>query len=249
MNASAQQIALLRNLKGAPLSIIWALLMANMYAPAGSVRALQNRDLETWTGYSDKPVASALGLLHTMGMVAQNGGGGWYLTTAAYQLPLPLWLPDGGGNAPLSEVSRRNSPTLLSSSSSLISMDPEEEETEKRARARKDGEFPTEDNGAVDNSVDKREAIRQLLLRGGVGANSRKMGELLNLDMSVRYVEAHVLERLYQARAHQHNSRQPDYPVGWLINRLLCGDPSPQPRCPSCLQWWEHCYCEDADDE
>lgn len=239
----AQQIALLRNLKGAPISIIWALLMANMYTPPDSVRTLKNSELEMWTGYSDKPISNALDLLHAMGIVSQNSAGGWYPTTAAYQLPLPLWLPNGRGriqDTPLSEASRRNSPTSSSSSSRSIIQE-EEEKKEMRARAGNSPPVPP----PVDNSVDNhKRTIKDLLLRAGVGEKSPKMKQLLAMNLDVKYVEAHVLERLYQARLHDANPIQnPDYPVAWLINKLVCGDPSPAPRCSTCLQNYSYCYC------
>lgn len=232
----AQQIALLRNLKGAPISVIWALLMVNMHTPAGAVYTLKNKELEVWTGYSDKPVSTALDLLHTMGMVAQNQAGGWYLTTAAYQLPLPLWLGDGNGRAPLSESSRRISPTLSSSSSLLTtSMDPEEEERTASARA---AEILRLNPLPVDNSVDNSVPdVRDWLLRGGIGPNSVKMRQLLAEDRSLPYVKAHVLERLYHVRRGEH------FPVGWLINKLECGDAAPPMRCEGCLAPLQSCLC------
>lgn len=246
----AQQIALLRNLKGAPISIIWALLMANMYAPPDSVRTLKNSELEMWTGYSDKPISNALDLLHAMGMVSQNSAGGWYLTTAAYQLPLPLWLPDGRGriqDTPISEASRRNSPTSYSSSSSRSII--QEEEEEKKEKPTRDGNSPPASrppSRPVDNSVDNhKRTIKDLLLRAGVGEKSPKMKQLLAMNLDIKYVEAHVLERLYQARLHEANPKQnPNYPVAWLINKLICADPSPAPRCPTCLQNYSYCYCQ-----
>ena len=63
----------LRSLKGAPLSTLVALHLANTSLP--------NKDLLAWTGYSDKTIAHALDLLHSMGLVVHDGRRlGWSLT-------------------------------------------------------------------------------------------------------------------------------------------------------------------------
>ena len=74
-------VRMVRELKGAPLSIVLALGLA------GGV-AVSNEWLERNTGYSDKPVASALAYLQEHGFVVKVAGG-WKLARAQ-QLPLPI---------------------------------------------------------------------------------------------------------------------------------------------------------------
>lgn len=71
-------IKLLRQLKGAPLSVLLALFWVNQRVTAGW--------LETMTGYTDKPVAHALELLKEYGW-ATRVQGGWMIANAE-QLPL-----------------------------------------------------------------------------------------------------------------------------------------------------------------
>jgi hypothetical protein len=71
-------IKLLRQLKGAPLSVLLALFWAGQRVSAGW--------LETMTGYTDKPVAHALELLKEYGWAARVQGG-WMIANAE-QLPL-----------------------------------------------------------------------------------------------------------------------------------------------------------------
>ena len=219
MNDSASRIQMLRNLQGAPLSIIIALIMAG--------RALLASELEMWTGYSDKTITRGLALLETLRLIAHHGKyDGWSLTAAVHQLPLPLLFSE--------KDNRRNSGYLSSSSSSLI-LGPEEEEESRTRENRRNSDFAAASYPQpVDNDNDAE--VQDWLLRGGVGQNSPKMRELLSLALHPDYVAAHVLERLAQVQAGQ------NYPVGWLINKMLCGDMAPPMRCVDCLQL--DCYCD-----
>lgn len=74
-------IRLVRQLKGAPISVLWALTIARQPVT------------EDWliqvTGYTDKPVRAALGVLVEYGMISRNGRyGGWILAGPELQLPL-----------------------------------------------------------------------------------------------------------------------------------------------------------------
>ena len=73
-------IKLLRQLKGAPLSVMLALFWAG--------QRVSNGWIETVTGYTDKPVASALDLLKEYGWAAKVQGG-WMIANAE-QLPLTV---------------------------------------------------------------------------------------------------------------------------------------------------------------
>lgn len=71
-------IKLLRQLKGAPLAVLMAMLI---------VRSRCSADwLVTVTGYTDKPITQALKLLSAYGWIAKVGGG-WQVS-AGVQLPL-----------------------------------------------------------------------------------------------------------------------------------------------------------------
>lgn len=74
-------VRMVRELKGAPISIVIALSMVNM-------RVTQEW-LERSTGYTDKPVSQALAYLREIGM-ADKTSSGWQLTGEAQQLPLPV---------------------------------------------------------------------------------------------------------------------------------------------------------------
>lgn len=67
---------------------------------------------------------------------------------------------------------------------------------------------------------EKRTAVRQLLHNAGVAWKSAVMFELLDLDLSLDYVQAHIAD-----------SQRQNEPVGWLIQRLRTL--APQPDC-----WW-----------
>ncbi len=74
-------IRMVRELKGAPLSILFALTIVTQW--------VSQAWLERTTGYTDKTIAQALGYLEEIGL-ADHTSAGWQLTGAAKQLPLPL---------------------------------------------------------------------------------------------------------------------------------------------------------------
>lgn len=67
-------------------------------------------------------------------------------------------------------------------------------------------------------------AMAGLLRRAGIGARSPKMAELLALGLDMDYVRRHVEAR------EEALERGEVYPVGWLINKLACGDSAPAVR-------------------
>lgn len=85
-------LQLARQLKGAPLSVMFVLTC---------VQARVSQEfLERHTGYTDKPVSQALEYLRDLGMVDQTRAG-WRLTGAAQQLPMPMVaVEEGAGDAP-----------------------------------------------------------------------------------------------------------------------------------------------------
>ena len=102
-------IKLLRQLKGAPLAVLLAMYWTRMRITA--------EWLVTVTGYTDKPVTSALKLLSAYGWITkvQNG---WQIS-AGVQLPL-------GGGEVVSENFRSGSSSLITDSI-LINREDEEE--------------------------------------------------------------------------------------------------------------------------
>ena len=72
---------ILRALKGAPVSVVLALMMAR--------GGLGVRELQGWTGYSDKPVRAALRVLGELGLVQRHAyHSGWLLTARGRQMVL-----------------------------------------------------------------------------------------------------------------------------------------------------------------
>ncbi len=71
----------LRALRGAPLSILFALFIE------GS--PLLKKHMETLTGYNSDTVQKGVEVLLALGLIAPSGSA-WALTTAAWQLPLPF---------------------------------------------------------------------------------------------------------------------------------------------------------------
>jgi hypothetical protein len=79
-------IRMVRELKGAPLSILFALSVVH--------QRVSQAWLEGVTGYTDKPISSALNYLEEIGL-ADHTSSGWKLTGKAKQLPLPLEISTG----------------------------------------------------------------------------------------------------------------------------------------------------------
>lgn len=233
MNTWAEQMRFVRSIKGAAASILWILLLSG--------RACTQRELETATGYTDKPLMTGLALLEAERLIQYNGRRhGWSLSGGFYQLPLPfaqlaagMALLDAPANAEVDaalpgipgrtatpgasvgEIDRNNSDlrgidrnysdlrVLSSSSKNIDSFDVEEEEEATPAR--------------------KNSELRELLASAGIGWHSPKMRELLALNLDRAYVEAHIAHRAAAIATGE------TYPVAWLINKLVCGDPAPTP--------------------
>lgn len=73
-------IRMVRSLKGAPISILVAMMLVQQ-----PVRA---EWLERVTGYTDKPVTQALLLLEEFGLITHNSRYGWQLVKGLVQLPI-----------------------------------------------------------------------------------------------------------------------------------------------------------------
>lgn len=122
-------VRLVRELKGAPLSVYFALICVQQRVSQGW--------LEAMTGYTDKPVARALQQLREIGLVDQTSAG-WGLC-AGQQIPLPIAdVPEldastapadetlagsaqrEGGNSDTNGGSRNNSDSIIINTTELI---------------------------------------------------------------------------------------------------------------------------------
>lgn len=247
---TSQQVAFLHSLKGAPASILIALALTGV--------AMTNQDLQIATGYTDKPITDGLALLELHGLAQYNGRQyGWSLPQG---LQLPLFpaallgresrsaslgsgieavdnLVDNQGPANgadrkysdlRSEIFRSSAPPPhtharargFSSSSDPFSEKGKEEEERKKPRDRKFSELR-----------DANRDVFELLLQAGVGRRSKKMVELLALELQPDHVRAFVNEQ-----------KALGYPTGHLIQKLLDGDPVPPMRCDQCGRPTP-CYC------
>jgi hypothetical protein len=95
-------IRMVRELKGAPLSIIFALHLVT--------QRVTQEWLERTTGYTDKPVSQALQYLAEVGLVDQNGSGWQLVKENARQLPLMMQIEEVVSEKP-EETQEREDPT------------------------------------------------------------------------------------------------------------------------------------------
>ena len=199
------QVSFLRSINGTAAHILLALL--------GAGRELAVDDLAMATGYERRTVTKGLATLEALGLVgAARQGDGWALP-AAIRARL-VGQPDEGAQPARVAPATRAARAASSSSSLSVSLKLEDKGKKKK-------------KGAHD-AHDGRQAVEGLLLRSGIGRNSPKMGELLALGLDAGYVREHVAAR--EAAL----ARGDVYPVGWLINKLACGDPAPVCRCGRC---------------
>src|SRR5512140_1718456 len=102
MNTLENPLTFVRSMKGAPASVLLALLFTG--------RAMTNRELQRWTGYASHAIIDAIGLLVDLGwLIAQSKRGPWLLA-AGRQFPL---MPETEGLAAHSLGRSDASPSLL----------------------------------------------------------------------------------------------------------------------------------------
>lgn len=215
-----EQVDFVRSMSPAAAKILWILLLSG--------RCLTNKDLIFTCDMSDKTIQHGLEWLEFKGLVQNNGKfNGWSLTAAVRQLPLPFAALPGEGEAvaSLDGECRKISGFLSSSSSSLQTLKDlagNEGEEEAPRENRKISGFPTRTT---------RAQIRQALIDAGVGGRSQKLTEILDLDLELDFVQGHIAARAVKL------ANGEEYPVNWLITKLLDGDPVPVVKltaCPSC---------------
>lgn len=241
----SDQLKLMRSIAGPPATILMLLIING-----GS---LLNTDICYYTNYTGKTVAAALRALNGLGLVQNNGRAyGWSLRSG--QLPLPLTslitaTQDGifppstqpgqieDGNIPPSTKSYPQiiesypQPTLIEDGN----IPPSPGQTGYLYA--EDGKFPPSPPSSSSSSKkeekkkeEKKAADRKiydLIRAAGISPRSPKGREIIAAGLQPEYVAAHVTA--WQAEGK---------PVGWLITRLLAGDPPPRPRsktkCPLC---------------
>jgi hypothetical protein len=210
-----EQVSFVRGLKGAPASIVLALVLCG--------RSLTKTELEVVTGYSDKPVAKGLALLELHGLAQDNGrSAGWSLR-ASLQLPMFPSALLGSGTGELGGRNVSDFEALSSSSGDLFGDEVDQEEEEKEAT----------------NSENFR--VGEWLQRVGVGRRSPKMRALMALGLPADYVEAWCLYfQWWQREAGRRPGERVDgrerLSVGTLIRILEDGDMAPGMRCEDCLE-------------
>jgi predicted transcriptional regulator len=208
-----QQVNFMRGMPPAAAKIIIILMLSG--------QSLTNQKLMFACDMSDKTIRNGLAWLEFNGLVQNNGKyDGWSLTAAVRQLTLNLQFDDEVSRkfSDLVGVNRKFSDLLPSSSSSkdLIILDQEEEER------RSDTEIPI--STGLDSNDD--DDIRQMLVQAGIGRRSGKLREILDAKLDPDFVQAHIEARKQLLDAGE------KYPVGWLITKLLDGDPIPESPTP-----------------
>lgn len=78
--AYPETVTLIRSMRGAPAVILLTLLFTG--------RSITNKEFQLITGYTDKPVATALGVLETLGLAQNNGRYAGWSFPLSKQLPL-----------------------------------------------------------------------------------------------------------------------------------------------------------------
>lgn len=221
----ADQMSLIRSLKGAPASIVVALVVLG--------RSLNNKQLCLATGYSDKTITAALVVLDIQGITQFNGrAAGWSLSAGQLKLNLPEQLSTG-----YPQVDRKFSDLgpLTTTTTTIQIKDPE-------------STLHTREENVVVVEEDRSEILRSILAAAGIGANSQGMRDLLAAEIPISRAEAWLRYWDWWKRQRE---RQPSglvdgrdvFSAGLLIRVLLDGDPAPAARCEECLELPADCYC------
>lgn len=213
-------VRLIRELKGAPLSVLFALALVKM--------RVSNAWLERATGYTDKPISQALAYLEEIGLVDQSSAG-WQLTGKARQLPLPLQQlePENELSEPAEiepnppedvRLSRNNSDSTTTTINLIDLKDSVVVGSSPGSRKNSDSQPPPVDKSA--ESVDKNCQILDALASAGIGEPKRS--ELARLEwVTPQAISAWESELRQRKRGR--------YTPGLLIRILESGEPPPVP--------------------
>ncbi len=235
-------IRMVRELKGAPLSILFALTIVQ--------QRVSQAWLERTTGYTDKTISQALGYLEEIGL-ADHTSAGWQLTGQAKQLPLPLELEE---NVAEEEIVADNSDDScqtrrISDPPIIIITDNNQEE---------DLSNNNNNNNATGGRKNSDSGLRNALTKAGIWGKKRdSLAKIASL--TVESVEA------WEAQLKSEKGEQ--YTPGLLIRALESGEGTPVvPRkkdekkdyvqglidaglyCESCRQPVQDCECEVEED-
>ncbi len=222
----------LPSLKGAPLSIFVAMLIAQ--------QPLQASELETYTGLANGAVTKGLKRLTDLKAVINLGRRGWILSPNWQQLTLPLqFLVSGSVNHEKRDLDheKRDLPPLLVSC--LV------DDLEEDALTNQPTSAANHEKRDLRQSVEKGpKEVEHWLEQGGIVPNSPKMRLLVQKIQSPEYAKAHVLEHLYQRMVWEKGGKRDREPgAGALIYRLEQGWSAPHMRCPECLRLERSCTC------
>ena len=162
-------LSMMRQLKGAPLSILVVLSITNQPAQA--------KWLSTITGYSDNTISRALVLLKGMQIITcDSHRSNWRLTNDVLQLPLAPQIPDRKNRDPEATTTTLNKKKVRN-------FNVAEEELNNSDRNNRDP-----DRKNRDPDFQKK---RDLLYQAGIGEPT--LTEILNLDyLTLEYVLAHT---------------------------------------------------------
>jgi hypothetical protein len=236
-------IRMVRELKGAPLSILFALSIMH--------QRVSQAWLEGVTGYTDKPISSALSYLEEIGL-ADHTTSGWKLTGKAKQLPLPMEITAGedeitaeeepvtaDDNSDSSCQSRNYSTPLITTTIDIVKE--EELSSNNNSKGRKNS-----DSGVLD-----------ALTRAGIMGKKR---------VSLSQLAWVTVESVSAWEAALKRRKKEKYSPGLLISVLESGDAAPvakpeelDPRrayrdglvkmgliCGECGEMVQDCKCEEA---
>jgi hypothetical protein len=211
-------IRMVRELKGAPLSILFALSV--MHQRVSQVW------LEGVTGYTDKPISSALSYLEEIGL-ADHTSSGWKLTWKAKQLPLPMEIT--AGEEELSPQSRGER-----------GEEPEEDREEQEQENNSDSSCQGRNNSTpliiTINDSNDEEGINNNTTTGGrknsdsgvLDALSRA-GIMGKKRVSLAKLAWVTAESVSAWEAQLKRDKKERYSPGLLISVLESGDPAPKP--------------------
>lgn len=174
-------MGMLRALKGAPLSCFYALALANQ--PLGIMYLCEV------TGYTDKPIRSALHVLAELGMAVQTG------RTESWQLAgdykqLPLMFPQLSDNVENGNSSRNYSDSPSTTTTLNKGIDDSLVNSSSSKNSSRNYSDSNVDNGKMELTDDQK-AVKSMLYGYGVG--EPKLTQLVMRDyMTPDYVEAHI---------------------------------------------------------
>ncbi len=130
-------LRMVRELKGAPLSIVWVLGIVN--------QRVSQEFLQVTTGYTDKTISQALAYLKEVSLINHTQSGWMLIQNDSAQLPLPLAFLEPGSAAPAQDPAPGESEKFSdSSSSSSINLTNNNDLTTDSLNSAQVGKIPTQ---------------------------------------------------------------------------------------------------------